>query len=99
MSVVEIQKRLMAALPHITGQENIRRLSLFGSQARGDAASTSDIDLLIEFATPVGFFTMARIERDLSESLGAPVDLVTHASLSKYFRDDVLARAQPLYER
>lgn len=98
MGYVEIQQRLHSAIPRLHGHGNIRKISLFGSQAKQQAVQGSDVDLLIEFMEPIGFFALAAMERSLSETLDAPVDLVTPNALSKYFRDEVLRDAKPLYE-
>ncbi len=77
----------------------IHRLAFFGSVLRDDFTSESDVDVLVEFepGTRVGlrFFGM---ERELSEILGHKVDLNTPGFLSKYFRDDVIAEAEVLYD-
>jgi hypothetical protein len=77
---------------------DIRRLALFGSILRRDFRADSDVDVLVEFEpgkTPgLDFF---EIEIELSELLGRPVDLNTSKSLSRYFRDRVLAEAQTIY--
>ena len=77
----------------------ISRLALFGSILREDYGPESDIDVLVEFekgaAPGFGFIT---IQDELSEILGRKVDLHTPASLSKYFRDDVMCEAEPLYD-
>ena len=82
-------------------QYHIRRLVLFGSILRDDFRPGSDIDILVQFDpehTP-GFFQLARIERELWALLGGyKVDLRTAEDLSRYFRDEVLATAEPLYE-
>ena len=56
----------------------IRRLSLFGSVARGDAEAESDIDLAAELdpAAKIGLFALVGLERLLSELLGRRVDLL-----------------------
>jgi predicted nucleotidyltransferase len=77
----------------------IHRLALFGSVLRDDFTPGSDVDVLVEFepGTRVGlrFFGM---ELELSEILGHKVDLNTPGFLSKYFRDDVIAEAEVLYD-
>jgi predicted nucleotidyltransferase len=45
----------------------------------------------------VGFFALTDIEDELSAMLDRRVDLNTPASLSKYFRDEVLREARSLY--
>ena len=37
-------------------QFGVKTLSLFGSVARDEATSSSDVDLLVEFDRPVGYF-------------------------------------------
>lgn len=79
---------------------HIRRLSLFGSQLRGDARPDSDIDLLVEFKpahTPT-LFGIVGMEIDLSEMLGRKVDLRTAGDLSRHFRDEVVRSAEVQYE-
>lgn len=66
-------------------------LRLFGSVARGDASSRSDVDLLAEFdvSKPVTLVTVGRLERRLSDLLGVAVDL----SSSRWLREPVRERA------
>ena len=56
----------------------IRRLSLFGSVARGDAEAGSDVDLAVELdpEARVGLFALGALERRLTELVGRPVDLL-----------------------
>jgi uncharacterized protein len=79
-------------------RHHIRRLALFGSVLRDDFTADSDVDILVEFEpgkTPgFAFFSM---EEELSGILGRRVDLNTPNSLSKYFREEVLAEAEDLY--
>ncbi|MFA6117109.1 MAG: nucleotidyltransferase domain-containing protein [Sphingomonas sp.] len=56
----------------------LEHLSLFGSTARGDGNSASDVDLAATFddAARIDLFRFAEIAEQLSEMLGATVDLV-----------------------
>lgn len=77
----------------------IERLSVFGSAARNELTPTSDIDLLVEYEpdAPVGYFSMARHMRELSEIVGRPVDLCTRNGLKDYIRQEVNASARLIY--
>lgn len=89
------------ALTEFCQRHHIRRLSLFGSQLKGTATPTSDIDLLVEFEpqhTPT-LFGIAGMEIELSEMLGKKVDLRTAGDLSHYFRDEVVRTAEVQYAR
>lgn len=56
----------------------IRRLSLFGSVARGDDGPGSDVDLAVELepAARIGLIGLVALERRLAGLLGRPVDLL-----------------------
>ena len=56
----------------------IRRLSLFGSVARGDAELGSDVDLAAEFdpSARMDLFRLTALERRIEEILGCRVDLL-----------------------
>ena len=79
-------------------QNGIRRLAVFGSALRDDFGPGSDVDVLIEFEpgrTPgLRFFWM---QEELSRLFDRTVDLHTPASLSRYFRSQVLAEAEDQY--
>jgi uncharacterized protein len=79
-------------------RHRIQKLALFGSVLRDDFTPGSDVDVLVEFEpdSVVGlrFFKM---EAELSEILGARVDLNTPGFLSKHFRDKTVAEAKVLY--
>lgn len=77
----------------------MKRISLFGSHLKATSTEESDIDLLVEFSAPVGYFDFVGMEQGLAKSLGKRVDLVTPESLSRFFRADVLQEAEPIYER
>ena len=54
----------------------VHALYLFGSVARGEAHEGSDVDLLVEFEGRFSYFDLCRVELQLTEWLGFPVDLV-----------------------
>jgi predicted nucleotidyltransferase len=69
---------------------------VFGSQGRGDASPTSDLDLLVALGPGRDLLDLAGFKLDLEEALGCKVDVVTEKSLSPYLRDRILAEARPL---
>jgi hypothetical protein len=79
---------------------NIKKLSLFGSVLRNDFRRESDIDVLVEFekdGTP-GLLGISRMERELSQIFGGrKIDLRTPEDLSKYFRQQVMSTAEVQY--
>lgn len=71
----------------------VKALFLFGSVARDEATSESDVDLLVEFNRPVGLFTLLGLQSYLEELLGCSVDLGTPTSLRPHLRETVLKEA------
>jgi predicted nucleotidyltransferase len=69
---------------------------VFGSVARGDDEAGSDIDLLMDIPPTCSLFGLARLQRELTELLGVPVDLGSEADLHPRIRERVLAEARPL---
>jgi predicted nucleotidyltransferase len=88
------------ALAGFCQRHHIRRLSLFGSILRPDFRDDSDVDVLVEFEPDhtVDFFMLFDMEEELSAVLGGRrVEINTPNSLSKFFRDEVLAGAEVQY--
>jgi len=80
-----------------------KRISVFGSFARGDGTAESDIDLLVELksseARPVlGLFEFIRLEKELEQKLGREVDLVTEEGLNPRRRPNIERDRVVLYE-
>ena len=75
----------------LAAQYGAKRVYLFGSYARGDMTSGSDIDLRIDKGTIRGLEMAGRLV-DLEDALGTPVDLIPTGSLDDSFlaaiRDD-----------
>ncbi len=97
MTLEEIKKVAEAACC----KYRVKRLDLFGSRARGDNSSGSDVDLLVEFEDPdlqlsKRFFGLLHY---LEDALGSEIDLLTINSLKNpYFRQRVFKERVKIYE-
>ncbi len=69
--------------PTLESEYGITELGLFGSYARGEQTSESDLDVLVTFEEPVTLFDLVRLENELTDMLGVPVDLVPKESLKQ----------------
>ena len=72
------------------GAHNVR---IFGSVARGEAGSESDLDVLVELEPSRSLMDHAGLMLDLQELLGCSVDVVTEKGLRPRFRERILAEA------
>ena len=80
----------------------VKRISVFGSFARGDHAAGSDIDLLVELKPsdqrPMMGLKWFRIENELGRVLGKRIDLISEKDLSPHLKPFIEQDRVLLYE-
>jgi predicted nucleotidyltransferase len=87
-----------ARLIDVCRRYGVEELAVFGSVARGEASADSDVDLLYVLAPGARLgFALNRLEDELAEIFGRPVDLVSRKALHPLLRDTVEAEARTLY--
>lgn len=69
-------------------RQGVRHVALFGSLARDEARSDSDIDIMIELdpATSIGVFEYVGIKDYIAGLFDGPVDVVDRDALKPYVR-------------
>jgi len=72
------------------GAFNVR---LFGSVARGDDRSDSDLDVLVELEPGRSLVDRIALKQDLEDLLGREIDVVTEKSLHPQIRENVRQEA------
>jgi predicted nucleotidyltransferase len=95
----EIDLEELAAICRRYGiAEEAVRLSVFGSVARGEERSDSDVDLFYVLAPGARLgWEIADLNDELRELFGRPVDLGSKRSLHRLVRDEVLSEAKVIY--
>ena len=93
--MVQFNRERLASL---CKEHKVERLRVFGSAARGEDRPDSDIDLLVDFVFPVGFFELIELEEQLAAFFGKSVDLLTEKGLSPHFRDSILSKTEILFD-
>jgi predicted nucleotidyltransferase len=66
-------------------KHDVTSLWVFGSHARGDFRPDSDLDLLVDFASPPGFDNFMGLKIDLEDRLGIKVDLLSRSACGPRF--------------
>ncbi|HXE84632.1 MAG TPA: nucleotidyltransferase family protein [Gemmatimonadales bacterium] len=69
---------------------------LFGSVARGDMFSNSDVDLLVRFEPGRSLIDHGGLIGDLEDLLGTKVDVVSEGGLRERIRDRIMKEAVPV---
>lgn len=83
----------MRVLAERHGGRNIR---IFGSRGRGDADTSSDLDLLVDMNEGSSLLDLIGLKNDIEDALGIKVDVVTEAGLSRHLKNRVLHEAVSL---
>jgi predicted nucleotidyltransferase len=78
----EVQRRYRAEI-----------LGIFGSYVRGEQRETSDLDVLVKFASGATLFDLVGLADFLEERLGIRVDVVPVDALREEIRDQVFREA------
>ena len=69
---------------------HIKRIGIFGSAARDELALSSDVDILVEFDKPVGYFLLSHLQDEISTILGRNVDLTTSGAIHPFLHDSIM---------
>jgi predicted nucleotidyltransferase len=81
---------LRAEMAEAVERYGVHSLGVFGSYVRGEAKPGSDLDILVEFATPLTLFEYVRLQNELSDRLGVRVDLVMKSTLKPVLGERIL---------
>ena len=79
---------LRSSLPRLKALK-VRSVAVFGSTARGEAGTDSDVDVLVEFSERATFDRYMEVKFLLEDMLGRRVDLVTRRALKPRMRSQV----------
>jgi hypothetical protein len=80
----------------IAQRYGVRNVRVFGSVARGDDGSDSDIDFLVDMEPGSSLLDMGGALAEWEALLGTPVDVVSGPGLRERIRERVLREAIPL---
>lgn len=86
-------------LKTICEQNGIVYLGLFGSSARGESRPDSDLDLLVQYAKPIGYLTHAKIQNLLEDYFNKPVDLIFRNSIKPRIKSRIMKDLKTVYEK
>jgi uncharacterized protein len=96
MRTLDVLRSKRTEILATASRHGARNVRIFGSVARGDDTSASDIDLLVEFSPDRSLYDLVGLQLDIESLLGRRTDIVTEASLHALLRERILAEASPL---
>ena len=96
MTLEELRSRYRSRILEIAEKRGARNVRVFGSIARGEQRSDSDIDILVDFQPGRSLLDLTGLWLDLEEALGSKVDVVSSRGLKPRVERDIMRDAIPL---
>mgnify|MGYP003311733518 CR=1 FL=1 len=89
ISIPYIKKCLREILEKSKKNEDISKAYLFGSYARGEETSLSDVDIRLEVNDNFTLFDLTEIAYNLEEKLNKKVDIITSGNLDELLYEEI----------
>ena len=96
MNLEELRVSKREEILRLATKRGIRNVRIFGSVARGESDSQSDIDFLVDLDPGRSLLDLGGLQRDLQKLLGTKVDVVSSRGMRERVRQRVLRDAVPL---
>ncbi len=96
MTTTDVLKSKRNDILRLAAEHGARHIRVFGSVARGEADSTSDIDFLVRMDRGRSLLDLIELGQELESVLHRKVDILTDEGLSPYLRQRILDEAVPL---
>ena len=93
---LDILQRKRGKILNLARKHGAKEIKVFGSVARGEEDSRSDVDFLVTLEAGRSLFDLGGLLVDLENLLGCKVDVVTDKGLRSRIRERVLREAIPL---
>ena len=87
----EIEEILKSHKDEMATRYHVKEIGIFGSYVRGENVKNSDLDVLVEFSTPVSLFEFIDLEEYITGLIGIKVDLVSKKGLKPRIGKNVLS--------
>lgn len=71
----------------------VKKITIFGSYARGEADLDSDIDVLIKAPEDLSLLDLSAMKREVSKTLGRDVDIIVEGGRNLFGFDNKMFRA------
>lgn len=92
-TLAAIKKNIRESKAILRDRYHVRRIGIFGSYARGNTHSGSDVDVLVEFSEPVSLIQLVSLENFLSGVIGIKVDVVPKEDIRRELKEAILKDA------
>lgn len=91
--LIQLKKEMSLHFPTLKKEYHVKSMGIFGSMARGEERKGSDIDIMVDFTQPIGFFEFIKLEKKLQRIFHKKVDLVSKKALKPAVKKEALKEA------
>lgn len=99
VSIPYIKKCLREILEKSKKDKDINKAYLFGSYARGEETSLSDVDIRLEVNDNFTLFDLTEIAYNLEEKLNKKVDIITSGNLDELLYEEIKKEEICIYSK
>jgi len=92
MNIDEIKEKILPILK----KYDIKRAGIFGSVARREEGSDSDIDILVEIKKRMSLLEFVRLKLEIEEAIGRKVDLGEYDTIKPIIKEQILKDEVPI---
>ena len=94
----EILRRIKE-LEHAIRAEGVQHLAIYGSRARGDEGTDSDLDVIIDLVPNDGFslLNLSGVALIIEDATGVPTQIVLRRSAPAKFRERIRSEELPVF--
>ncbi len=89
----EVIRKLKDHQDYLSSEYGLRRIGIFGSYAQGTQSEESDIDIIVEFASPIGL-KFVDFTEFIENMLGKKTDILTPAGVNGIRNPNIAQRIQ-----
>lgn len=93
MTIYSQIEQLKSEIIRVAAVHGVSSIRIFGSVARKEDNSLSDIDFLVEFEEGRSLFDLIRLKQALESLIGKPVDVVTLNAIHHTIKDQIINEA------
>ena len=87
MTIEKIKDKVIPILKRY----GVKRAAIFGSSARGEAKTSSDVDILVEIESDISLLDFVGLKIEIEEALGGKVDLVEYSAIKPLIKERILS--------
>jgi len=73
---------------------HLKSIGIFGSYSKGVESPESDVDILVDFSSPIDLFSFLELEEELENLCNTKVDLVSVNSLKPHIGKHILSEEE-----